>query len=44
MLLLLLDAESDCPAELAPRLLTAVRQTRSDADIACVLAKRELEN
>ena len=44
MLLLLLDAESDCPAELAPRLLAAARQARCDADIACVLAKRQLEN
>src|SRR5271166_1646366 len=43
MLLLLLDAESDCPAELAPCLLSAARQARSDADIACVLAKRQLE-
>ena len=44
LLLLLLDAEGDCPAELAPRLLATGRQTRGDADIACVLPKRMLEN
>jgi Domain of unknown function (DUF4276) len=44
LLLLLLDAEEDCPARLAPRLLERARTARSDADIACVLAKRELEN
>ncbi len=44
LLLLLLDAEMDCPAELAPRLLEAATQVRSDAPIACVLAKRMLEN
>jgi hypothetical protein len=44
VLLMLLDAEGDCPAELAPRLLAAARTVRSDADIACVLAKRMLEN
>ncbi len=44
MLLLLLDADEDCPAKLAPRLLERARSARRDADIACVLAKRELEN
>jgi hypothetical protein len=44
MLLLLLDAEGDCPKELAPRLLETARHVRSDADISCVLAKRMLEN
>jgi hypothetical protein len=44
LLLLLLDAEEDCPAALAPRLLERARTARSVADIACVLAKRELEN
>jgi len=42
--LLLLDAERDCPAQLAPRLLATARIARSDADIACVLAKHMLEN
>jgi hypothetical protein len=44
LLLLLLDAEGDCPAELAPRLLQTARRARSDTDIACVLAKRMFEN
>ena len=44
LLLLLLDAEEDCPATLAPRLLARAKAARSDADIACVLANRELEN
>jgi hypothetical protein len=44
LLLILLDAEGDCPATLGPRLLQTARLARSDADIACVLAKRELEN
>jgi uncharacterized protein DUF4276 len=44
ILLLLLDAESDCPKELAPRLLEAAKRIQSNADIACVLAKRMLEN
>jgi hypothetical protein len=43
-LLLLIDAEEDCPATLAPQLLQRARAIRRDADIACVLAKRELEN
>lgn len=44
LLLLLLDAEEDCPAELAPKLLVAAKKVRSDADISCVFAKRMLEN
>jgi hypothetical protein len=44
LLLLLLDAEDDCPAELAPRLLQTCRQAQSNADIACVLAKKMTEN
>lgn len=44
LLLILLDAEGDCPAELAPRLLETARQARRDALISCVLAKRMLEN
>ena len=44
LLLLLLDAEDDCPAELAPKLLAAAKNARSDVDISCVLAKRMLEN
>lgn len=44
LLLLLLDSETDCPKRLAPRLLKAATKVRSDASIACVLAKRMLEN
>ena len=44
LLLLLLDAEKDCPAELAPQLLVAAQAVRSDVDITCVLAKSMLEN
>jgi uncharacterized protein DUF4276 len=44
LLLLLLDAEHDCPADLGPRLLQTARSARSDADSACVLAKQMLEN
>jgi hypothetical protein len=44
LLLLLLDAEDDCPAELGPRILAAARSFRRDADLACVLARRMLEN
>lgn len=42
--LLLVDADEDCPAALGPQLLRQAQAVRADADIACVLAKRELEN
>lgn len=44
LLLLLLDAESDCPAELGPMLLERATTARGDAAISSVLAKRMLEN
>jgi hypothetical protein len=45
LLLVLLDAENDCPATLAPRLLaTAAGAVLPGTPIACVLAKRMLEN
>lgn len=44
LVLLLIDAEEDCPASLGPKLLARARSARSDADISCVLARRELEN
>ncbi|HEY1186120.1 MAG TPA: DUF4276 family protein [Gemmata sp.] len=44
MLLVLLDAEADCPATLGPALLAAARGVRSDVDIACVFAKQMFEN
>jgi hypothetical protein len=43
LVLLLLDADEDCPAELAPRLNAMAAQFRSDADFACVLAMVEFE-
>jgi hypothetical protein len=42
-ILILVDAEDDCPAELGPQLLQRARQTRSDLPIAVVLAKCEFE-
>jgi hypothetical protein len=44
VLLLLLDAEKDCPKDVAPSLLHAAKAARSDVDIVCVLAKQMLEN
>lgn len=42
-ILLLLDADDDCPAELAPRLLERAVRARPDRDIRVVLAKTEYE-
>jgi hypothetical protein len=42
--LLLIDADEDCPRRLGPQLLARAKTARTDADIACILAKRELEN
>lgn len=45
LLLILLDAEGDCPAQLAPCLLEVARKALpSETPLACVLAKRMLEN
>ncbi|MCI0464085.1 MAG: DUF4276 family protein [Gemmataceae bacterium] len=45
LLLILLDAEGDCPATLAPRLLAVARAVLPpDSPVACVLPKRMLEN
>jgi len=41
--LILMDSDNDCPAELAPRLLERARAARSDAAVDVVLAKREYE-
>lgn len=41
--LVLLDADDDCPAELAPALLDRARNARRDRDIAVVVAKIEFE-
>ena len=42
-ILILLDAEDDCPAELAPDLLRRARAARGDHAIRVVLAKTEYE-
>lgn len=42
-ILILLDADSDCPVELAQKLLTDARKLRKDKNIFVVLAKREYE-
>ena len=42
-ILILLDAEDDCPAELGSELLHRARSERSDCDIRVVLAKAEYE-
>jgi hypothetical protein len=44
LVFLLLDAEEDCPAVLAPRLLETARRAGQGIDIACALAKRMFEN
>ena len=42
-ILVLLDADEDCPAELGPELLARAEQEREDRKIAVVLAKVEYE-
>jgi hypothetical protein len=42
-ILILLDADDDCPATLAPALLARARATRPDRHLAVVLANREFE-
>jgi hypothetical protein len=41
--LILVDADKDCPADLGPRLLKRSRQARADHDIACGVAKTQFE-
>src|SRR5262249_13748344 len=41
--LVLIDSDDDCPAELGPQLLDRARKARSDLPIGVVLAKREFE-
>jgi hypothetical protein len=41
--LVLLDADDDCPAELGPALLDRARKARPDSRVAVVLANREFE-
>jgi hypothetical protein len=42
-ILILLDADDDCPRELAEALLTRAKATRPDRTIAVVVANREYE-
>lgn len=42
-ILVLLDADDDCPAQLAPELLARARSARPDRKISVVLAVREYE-
>jgi hypothetical protein len=42
-LLVLLDADYDCPATLGPELLARARKARPDRQIAVILAKQEFE-
>jgi Domain of unknown function (DUF4276) len=42
-ILILVDADDDCPAKLGPDLLRRARSARSDVPLAVVLAKREFE-
>ncbi len=44
LLLIEVDAEKDCPAELGPRLTAVANAARADLNIACVIAKRMFEN
>jgi hypothetical protein len=41
--LVLLDADDDCPAQLGPQLLSRARAARPDKNVAVVLAKTEFE-
>jgi len=42
--LLLVDAEEDCPKTVSADLISRSRIARPDADVACVLPNRQLEN
>jgi hypothetical protein len=43
LILILLDAEEDCPKDFVPQFLRIARELRADMDIACVLANPEYE-
>jgi hypothetical protein len=43
LVLILIDADENCPAQLGPRLLTFAREADPVVDIACVLANVEYE-
>jgi hypothetical protein len=42
-ILVLIDSDDDCPAQLGPQLLDRARKARNDLPIGVVLAKREFE-
>jgi hypothetical protein len=42
-ILVMLDSDDDCPAQLAPRLLRRVREARPDLPSSVVLPKQEFE-
>jgi hypothetical protein len=42
-ILIFIDADDDCPAELGPQLLAVARDTRGDREISVVVAQREFE-
>jgi hypothetical protein len=41
--LIFIDADDDCPAELGPKLLAVARSARADREIGVVVAQREFE-
>jgi Domain of unknown function (DUF4276) len=43
LILILIDADEDCPRELGPKLLQWARLEASDVEVACVLANVEYE-
>jgi len=43
LILLLVDADDDCAAQLGPRVLRLAREIRVDIDVSCVLAVHEFE-
>lgn len=44
MVLVMIDAEDDCPATLSPWILSIAKSARSDANVVCVMPKRSIEN
>ena len=42
-ILVILDADDDCPAQLAPELLSRAKAARPDLRVSVILAKREFE-
>ena len=42
-ILIFIDADDDCPAQLGPQLLAVARSSRSDREIGVIVAQREFE-